>query len=164
MLLEDVLARCRSFEERAAAIYRAFAARTRDDASLCALWTAMARDEEAHGAVLTRAARWLDKPEGWHTDLSGWDEALDEIEARLAEAESPDVGADRDRQLLAALALERTELDRIHHRLRAVMRDARDGEGHEHVERLLAAAEQSTTPAVQLEVALLRAHATLDRR
>ena len=164
MLLEDVLGRCRAFEARAAGVYRAFAARTRDDAPLCAMWTALARDEEAHGAALTRASRWLERPDGWHTDLSGWGEAFDEIEARLAAAESPDIGADRDRQLLAALALERTELDHIFHRLTTIMHTPGDvaTDGNAHVGRLLAMAETSTTPAVQLEVALVRARMKLE--
>lgn len=164
MLLEDVLGRCRAFEHRAAVIYRAFAARTRDDTALCAMWTALARDEEAHELALTRAQSWLEKPEGWHTDLSGWDEALDEIEARLAAAEAPDIGADRERQILAALALERTEMDRIHQRLRAVMHvTGHEGAGtDDHLAGLLAAAERSTTPAVQLEAALVRARLRLD--
>jgi len=164
MLLEAVLGRCRAFEARAAAVYRAFAERTGDDAAWSALWTELAREEEAHGAALTRASRWLDRTNGWHTSLSGWDEALDEIEARLAEAESPDIGANHDRQLLAALALERSELDPIYHRLTALTHAAGDTapDRHAHVEPLVAAAERSTVPAVRLEAALLRARMLLE--
>jgi rubrerythrin len=164
MLLEAVLGRCRAFEARAAAVYRTFAARTRNDAAWCALWTDLAREEESHAAALTRASRWLDGADGWHTNLSGWDEALDEIEARLAEAESPDVGTDHDRQLLAALALERTELDPIYQRLTALTHAAGDTapDRHAHVEPLVAAAERSTAPAVRLEAALLRARMMLE--
>ncbi len=163
MDLDHVLARCRAFETRAAAIYRAYAARTRRDPDTCAMWTALAREEEAHARAIGRAAGWLDGTQGWHTRLEGWDEELDEIETRLAQAESPDVGADVDRQLVAALALERTELDALFHRLLALLpANERPRSWHEHTEGLLAiAARHAANPAVAFEAALLQARHVL---
>jgi hypothetical protein len=159
MELERLLARCRAFEARAAAIYRTYASRTRHDPDTCAMWTALAREEEAHEHAIARAAGWLDTAQGWHTSLEGWQADLDEIEARLARAEGPDVGADVDRQLVAALALERSELDALFHRLLALMPAAdRAHSWEDHTARLLAAAaRRSSNPAVALEAALLRA-------
>jgi len=123
------------------------------------MWTALAREEEAHEHAIARAAGWLDTAQGWHTSLEGWQADLDEIEARLARAEGPDVGADVDRQLVAALALERTELDALFHRLLALMPAAdRAHSWEDHTAPLLAAAaRRSANPAVALEAALLRA-------
>ena len=162
MDLERVLAQCRGFEGRAAAIYRSFAARDRNDAELCALWTSLARQEDEHQRELARAASWLDRPAAWHTDLDGWEEALQEIEGRLAAAERPDIGADLDRQLIAALALERTELDTLYHRLVTLTQPPEVPPESDHVGPLLGvAARRSANPAVQLEAALLRARTYL---
>jgi hypothetical protein len=160
MDLERLLARCRAFETRAAAIYRTYASRTRHDPETCAMWTALAREEETHAQAIGRAAGWLDTAQGWHTDLAGWEDDLAEIEARLARAEGPDIGADVDRQLVAALALERSELDALFHRLLSLMPAAdRAHSWQEHTNALLdAAARHSSNPAVALEAALLRAH------
>jgi len=159
MNLDRLLARCRTFEGRAAAVYRTFAARTRHDPELCALWTALARDEETHARAIGRAAGWLDPARGWHTSLDGWDDDLDDIETRLAYAERPDIGADIDRQLVAALALERTELDTLYHRLLAILPPAeRPDHPGDHTAPLLAmAARRGTNPAVAFESALLQA-------
>jgi rubrerythrin len=163
MDLDHVLARCRAFETRAATIYRTYAARTRQDPDTCAMWTALARDEEGHARAIGRAAGWLDGTQGWRTHLEGWDEDLQEIEARLAQAESPDVGADVDRQLVAALALERTELDALFHRLLALLpASERPRSWHDHTDRLLAtAARHAANPAVAFEAALLQARRLL---
>jgi rubrerythrin len=160
MNLERLLARCRAFEARAAAVYRTYASRTRNDPEVCAMWTALAREEESHAEALGRAAGWLDPAQSWQTNLEGWQEDLDEIEARLACAEGPDVGADVDRQLVAALSLERTELDTLFHRLLALMPVAeRPHASEEHTAPLLAAAERrSSNPTVAFEAALLQAH------
>lgn len=163
MNLDWLLARCRVLEERAAAIYRTFASRTRHDPEMCALWTALAREESLHAKALTRAAGWLDGAQGWQTRLEGWEEELDEIETRLAYAERPEIGADIDRQLVAALALERTELDTIFHRLLSILPIgdvARSGEAHT-APLLDAAMRRATNPAVQFEATLLRAHQRL---
>ena len=112
-----------------------------------------------HAQALGRAAGWLDPARGWQTTLEGWREDLDEIEARLAAAEAPDVGADLDRQLIAALALERTELDTIFHRVLGLMpRLERQPSTEDHTAPLLAAAARSASPAVAFEAALLQAH------
>jgi rubrerythrin len=158
MDLDALLSRARDFETRAAALYRLYAARTRANPECCALWTALARDEEHHAEALTRASRWLDRSTGWHTRLDGWDEAIEEIEGRLAEASRPEIGADCDRMLVAALALERTELDTLYHRLVTLVGTGAGVEHPEgHTQRLLAFARRSKDPAVQLEAGLLRA-------
>ena len=48
MRLDDMLDRCQRLEERAAALYRSYAASTRAEPSACALWTELAREEEEH--------------------------------------------------------------------------------------------------------------------
>ncbi|MGH7893438.1 MAG: hypothetical protein ACREQL_02160 [Candidatus Binatia bacterium] len=163
MRLEELLARCRGYEEHAAAVYRSFAARTRADPEACALWTALARDEDEHARQLTRAAAWLDAVEAWRTHLDGWTEALDEVEARIAEAERPEIGADVEQQLVAALALERTELDAIYHRLLRVTRTSEPLAGSAlHTDRLLDfAVRRAVSPTVLLEIALTRARSRL---
>lgn len=165
MELERLLARCTAFEERAAAIYRTYASRTRHDPEMCSMWTALAREEEGHAQAIGRAASWLDAAQGWRTNLEGWQADLDEIEARLACAEAPDIGADVDRQLVAALALERTELDALFHRLLALMPAAERARSWEdHTAPLLAAAaRRSANPAVAFEAALLQGHHWLRR-
>jgi rubrerythrin len=162
MDLERVLSQCRGFEARAAAIYRTYAARMRHDAELHALWTNLAEQEETHEQALGHAASWLDRPDAWHTSLDGWDETLHEIEGHLAAAEHPDIGGDVDRQLIAALALERTELDTLYHRLLQLTRPDDAPPEADHVGPLLAVAtRRSSNPAVQLEAALLRARTFL---
>ena len=165
MHLDALLTRCRGLESRAAALYRAFAARTRINPEVCAIWTALARDEEAHERTLARASGWLESTDGWRTDLVGWEEALEEIEERLAEAERPELGADVDQQLLAALALERTEIDTLFHRLLLVTDTAAEGIAPDaHVKGILTLCDRSTNPAVGFAAALLRAHARLTAR
>jgi rubrerythrin len=164
MTLDWLLARCRVLEERAAAVYRTFASRSRHDPEMCAMWTALAREEATHAKALTRAAGWLDGAQGWQTRLEGWDDELDEIETRLAYAERPEIGADIDRQLVAALALERTELDTIFHRLLSILPTAGDvaRSAQAHTAPLLAAAaRRGGNPSVEFEAALLRAHQQL---
>jgi rubrerythrin len=165
MDLDRLLTRCRGFEARAAATYRAYAARTRSRPEVCAMWTALARDEDAHEHTLARAASWLEKTNGWHTSLGGWDEALDEIDERLIEAERPDIGADVDRMLLAAIALERTEIDTLFHRLLGVLQvEGGLADADAHLDHLLAMADASTNAGVKFEAALLRAHRVLIAR
>jgi rubrerythrin len=162
MELDRLLAQCRAFEARAAAVYRGYASRTRSDPELCALWTSLARQEEAHAATIARAASWLDPVEGWHTTLDGWTEAVDEIEERLAEAENPEIGADVDRQLVAAMALERTELDTLFTRLLTLVPARERIEPGAHTAPLLAmAARRSANHGVAMEAVLLAAHERL---
>ena len=162
MDLDRLLVRCRALEGRAAGVYRTFASRTRNDPELCAMWTALARDEEKHAEAIARAAQCLDVSERWGTTLEGWDEELDEIETRLAHAERPDIGADVERQLVAALSLERTELDTLYHSLAKLMPLREMPHSEEHTKQLLAVAERyRTSPTVAMEAALLRARHVL---
>jgi rubrerythrin len=165
MTLGEVVAHCRSFEERAASVYRSYAARSRHDPDSCALWTALARDEESHAALLGRAGSWLDPATGWHTSVDGWDEALQEIGERLTEAERPEIGADVDRQIVAALALERTEIDTLFHRLLVLLPAAeRPHDRDDHTAPLLAlAARHAANRSVAFEAALLQARQSLRR-
>ena len=159
MELDRLLARARGFEARVGSLYRTYATRMRDDPELCALWTALARDEERHAQTLEHAAGWLDRAKGWQTQLEGWDEALEEIEERLAEASRPEIGADANRMLIATLQLERTELDTIYERLVRLLGPPADlDHPEEHTRRLLAcAARHADDLAVALEAGLLRA-------
>jgi rubrerythrin len=160
MDLANVIDRCRSYEARAAALYRTFAARTRAQPGACALWTSMARDEEEHARTLERAGRMLSPDAPWHARLDGWEESLEEIEARLRQAEDPRIGGNVDRQLAAALALERTEIDALYRRLTRLTMGAVRSED-EHLEPLLALAETRSDPAVQMQAAMLRARILL---
>src|SRR5262245_25385392 len=81
--LARMLDRCRGLEERAAALYRSFAAAARTKPALCALWTELARDEEEHARSLVRARAHVKPPESWRTRIDGWEEALADVEQRL---------------------------------------------------------------------------------
>jgi rubrerythrin len=159
MDLAHVISACESYERRAADIYRSFAARTGPQPDACALWTALARDEDEHARTLERASARIEPTEGWRVHLEGWRDALSDIEERMRQAEDPRIGADFDRQLTAALALERTELDHLYHYLLGVTRSPVSTE--EHLARWLSAAEQRADPAVQMQVAMLRARMRL---
>jgi len=160
--LDRILDRCRALEERAAAVYRAFAARARSQPPLCALWTALAREEEDHARALAAAREHLEWTEGWGTRLSGWEEALGSVEERLAAAEQLDSGAGPDRQLAAALDLEMTELEPLRSLLLAASRQGEAVDPSDHAVRLAEAATRySDDPHVRLEAALLLARARL---
>jgi hypothetical protein len=157
-----MLDRCRSFEERAAALYRRFAADARAKPELCALWTEMAREEEAHARSLTAVAQQLRPIDVQHIRLDGWTEALDEVADRLVVAEGLPPGAPVARQLVAALDLERTELDAARYALLAASGLGFDIESHaDHAARFALAASRYADPAVLLASALLRARALL---
>jgi rubrerythrin len=160
MDLANLIARCRAYEQRAAELYRAYAARTRSEPEACKLWTALARDEEEHARTLERAGRMLEPTDGWRVSLDGWDEALAEIDERMALAEDSRIGADFDRQLAAALGLERSEIDHLYHRLMRLS-SVPIGDREDHLERLLSVAERRTDPAVQMQVGMLRARMRL---
>ena len=160
MELERLLDRARQLEERAAAVYRIYAASARIDPPVCALWTDLARDEEAHARSLASAKGGLAEVTGRLLRVNGWEEALDEIEERLAAAErlGPDAGTDR--QLSAALALEMTELEGLRHLLLELSRCPEDEARGAHAERLAdQAARFSQDLQVTLQAALLRARA-----
>ncbi len=162
MELDQLLDRCRALEERAASLYRSYARGARSDPAWCTLWTALAREEEAHAQSLAAAHHDRDPVEGWRTRLDGWDDALAEIEERLATAERLSPGAPPDHLLAAALALEMTELEGLRHVLLAVSKQpVGTAEPAAHAERLAAAAQSSEDPQVRLQAALLRARARL---
>src|SRR3990172_8881697 len=87
MQLGHMLNRCQQLEERAAALYRSYAASARAEPALCALWTALAREEEQHAHSIALGRSNLEAAEGWRTRLDGWEEALDEVAHQLAAAE-----------------------------------------------------------------------------
>lgn len=111
MRLFDFLDRSEALEERAAALYRAFAAARRDDPELAALWTALAADEDAHARSVREARSRLDSHDGALTAVGGCEAALNDIAQRLRRAEElgPDITSDR--QLAVALELELSELE-----------------------------------------------------
>jgi rubrerythrin len=158
MQLDRMLDRARGLEERAAALYRGWAAATREDPARCALWTALAREEEEHARLLGRARQRLEPTSGWRTRIDGWEEALGTVDERLRAGERLGRLAGFDEQLCAALALEGTELDALRHVLLEVagQRD-HDEEGAAHTRRLAEAAERlSADPDVLLQAALLK--------
>ena len=137
MQLDAMLDRCRGLEERAGALYRAFAARARSEPALCALWTALAREEEEHARTLTRAKGSLDVVEGWRTRIDGWAEAVGEVEDRLRAAERLPSDAGPEEQLAAALELEMTELEAMRQALMtAAHRSEKPTSPDEHAGRL----------------------------
>lgn len=163
MRLDQLIDRTQALEERAAALYRVFAIGARDQPTLCALWTGLARDEEQHARSLAAARRQLPATAGWQTHVEGWQEALDEIELRLASAEQLEAGAHTDRQLAAALELEMSELETLRHALLVASRAADvAGPQTHHAKRFAELATQFSDDAqVRLQAALLRARAHL---
>jgi len=113
MRLDEMLLRSRGYEEGAAALYRRWAAAARDQPKLCALWTALARDEEAHARAIATARTDMPIVRGWRTQIDGWEESLAAIDERLKAAERLPAGAGVERQLAAALDLELTEMDAL---------------------------------------------------
>jgi hypothetical protein len=157
--LEEMLDRCRDVETRSAALYRTFAAGARENADLCALWTAMAREEGEHARILDDARARLPMIEAWLTQISRkWPGVVCEVEAKLSEAELLADGAGADQQLAAALALEMTEIEPLRQMLvgfsehrppRPILEN--------HALRLADAAESlSADPHVRQQAALLR--------
>ena len=167
MNLEDTLDRCCGFETRSAALYVNFAASARDEPDLRALWTAMAAEEDEHLRMLTDARRHLPTIEGWTTQLSArWDKVVREVEEKLCEAKRLPGGAGADRQLLAALKLEMTEIEPLRHMLVTVSeRRPPRPIAEDHALRLADAAERfSAQPEVRQQAALLRARASATPR
>jgi len=163
MRLDDMLARSRSFEEGAAALYRRWAAAARDEPKLCALWTSLARDEEDHARALATARVDMPVVRGWRTQVDGWEESLDAIDERLRAAERLPAGAGVERQLAAALDLELTEMDA----LRLLLLDLAGADpSQEHVDThacgLADAAVSLTNDAgIALQAALIRVRARM---
>lgn len=166
MELTQMLAHCRTFEERAAALFRRFAAASRGNPELCALWTGLAREEEAHARSLAGVADTLRPIDAQRVRLDGWSEALGAVAAQLTLAESLPASAPMERQLIAALDLERTELEAARRALVAASGLPVDAEPQaDHAVRLAAAAVRlSEDPEVRLAAALLRTRALLADR
>ena len=158
-----MLDRCRGLEARSAALYRSFAAGACDQPDLCALWTAMAREEEEHARILDDARARLPTIDAWLTHISGgWPEVVRVVEAKLSEAELLAGGAGADQQLAAALELEMTEIEPLRQMLVAVSQHRPPRPISEnHALRLADAAERlSADPKIRQQAALLRARWT----
>lgn len=157
-----MLERCALLEARAAAVYRTYAAAARHEPALCALWTSLAREEEEHARSLVAARRAVDPATAQATEISGWDDVLADVEAALAAAERS-ATLDRNRQLVAALELEATELESLRHlALQTAGAPLPRGGQAAHAARLAEAASRlSDDPRVGLQAAVLRARARL---
>jgi hypothetical protein len=144
-------------------LYRRFAAEARGAPRLCALWTELAREEEVHARSLAALVDRLRPIEIQHIRLEGWSDALDEVDKRLTIAEKLPPGAPLERQLVAALDLERTELEAARYALLVASGFTADEEPQVgHAARLAsAAASLSSDPDVRLAAALLRARSFL---
>jgi hypothetical protein len=162
MQLDALLDRCQRLESRAASLYRSFAAASRSEPALCALWTELARDEQEHAHSIEMAHFKREATEGWRTQLDGWEEALTDIEDRLAAAEQLGPGATTAQRFAAALDLEASELEALRQVLLAT-----SGFGiapqADHVLKLAGRATAfCDDPHVSLQAALLRARARLN--
>jgi len=158
MQLERMLDRCRGLEERAAAVYRRFAAAARAEPQICALWTGLAREEEEHADSIGVARSGLALGGDSRVRLDGWADALSAVDDRLRVAEQLGPRSTMAEQLAAALDIEMTELEALRQAVLAAT-GARDGEHQaDHAAKLAEVAETLTDdPQVRLQVALLRA-------
>lgn len=155
--IATMLGRCRRLEERAAAVYRSFAAASRGDPSSCALFTALAREEEEHVRGLAAASGRVDVHAVHPADFDGWEETLTDVEDRLTAAEHLGAAATTSERLAAVLDLEMTELEATR-RIALEAAGITPGAQVDHGERLAHAAETLTDdPHVRLQIALLRA-------
>ncbi len=163
MRLDDMLARSRAFEEETAALYRRWAAATRDDPRLCTLWTSLARDEESHVRALALARTDMSVVRGWRTQIDGWEDTLDEIDERLRAANRLPAGVGVERQLAAALDIELTEMDA----LRLLLLDLAGVDApHEHVDAHASGLADTATAitddaGIALQAALIRVRARM---
>jgi len=164
MQLDAMLERGKRLEERAATLYRSYAAASRAEPSLCALWTSLAREEEDHARSIVTARERLEATAGWRTWLDGWEAALAEVEERLTAAEQLGPEAPLARHLSAALELEMSELEGFRRVLLAACRQPESDPPADHALHLADAAERlSDDPQVRLQAALLKARARLNR-
>jgi hypothetical protein len=162
MQLGPMLDRCRRLEERAAALYRSFAAGSRSDPRLCALWIEMSREEEQHARSIETTEDGLRVEDGWRTSLDGWEEALVDVERCLTAGERLGAGATPSEQLSSALDLELSELDALRRVLLTVTGRPDRSDPSRHAEHLAEMAEPlSDDPHVRLQAALLLARARL---
>ncbi len=163
MRLLDLLERAEALEQRAAALYRGFAAARRDDPELAALWTAMASEEDEHARSIRTARARLTATDVETVSVEGCDAALADVAQRVRRAESLRADAAADRQFSAALDLELSELETM----RQLTLDASHappipGPEDIHVHRLAETAlRRSRDEHVRLGAALLLARARL---
>lgn len=160
MRLADLLDRCLVFEERAAAVYRTFAAAPDAEAEL---WAGLAAEEEEHARAIQEASGSLASADGALIAVDGCEAALADIERRLGEAEALDAAAGRDRQLIAAFNIELSEIEALRQLgLRATGRPHVLQQDHVHLRRLAdAARRRSGSDHVRLAAALLLARERL---
>lgn len=111
--LFDLLERSQALEQRAAAVYRQFAATQLRDLELAALWTRLAADEDDHAQSIAAARHALPASERDLVAVEGCDVAFDEVAERLQRAEALGADATVDRQLAAALDLELSALEAL---------------------------------------------------
>ena len=158
MELETLLQRCGGLEERAATLYRGWAAGAREDPGLCSLWTALAREEEEHARSLRVALRSPAPANRGCLDVAGWENAIAAVEERLIAAERLGEGSTLDQTLAAALQLEMTELETMRRALVGLAgRPHRNG-GEDHAAELARKATLlSRDPHVGLLASLLLA-------
>lgn len=163
MRLIDLLERAEVLEQRAAALYRGFAASRRQDPELTALWNNMATEEEAHAQSVRAARRALEAIQGETVSVEGCGEALADIAQRLRHAESLRADATPDSQLSAALDLELSELESIRLLMLQASRHVDGPEPeHGHLQRLAdVAMRRSQDGHVRLAAALLLARLRL---
>jgi hypothetical protein len=158
MELETLLQRCRVLEERAAALYRGWAAGAREDPGLCSLWTALAREEEEHARSLRVALRSPAPVDRGCLDVAGWEDAIAAVEERLIAAERLGEGSTVDQTLASALELEMTELETMRRALVGLAgRPHRNGSEDHAAELARKATRISRDPHVGLLAALLLA-------
>jgi rubrerythrin len=158
MELESLLQRCGTLEERAAALYRGWAAGARDNPPVCNLWTALAREEEEHARSLQVALRSPAPPNRGCLDVAGWEDAIATVEERLIAAERLADGSTVDQTLAAALELETTELETMRRALVALAgRPCRNGTADHAAELARKATGLSQDPHVGMLAALLLA-------
>jgi len=163
MELETLLQRCGTLEERAATLYRGWAAGARDNPPLCNLWTALAREEEEHARSLRVALRSPAPPNRGCLDVAGWEDAIATVEERLITAEQLEDGSTTDQTLAAALELEMTELETMRRALVALA-GRPSGRVADHAAELAHKATQlSHDPHVGMLAALLLAETRVEQ-
>ena len=163
MRLAELLARCLALEERAAALYRGFAAAQRDDGELAALWTDLAAAEDRHAHSIRNAQGDVTSQEADLIAVDGCAAAFADVADRMWRAESLKPDAPCDRQLGAALDLELSELEALR-QLALVASGKRHlaGLDSSHLHRLAYTARRRTHDAhVRLTAALLLARERL---
>jgi len=161
--LIDLLERAESMEQRAAALYRGFAAARRKDPELAALWTAMAAEEDDHARSIRDARNALTAVDVETVTVEGCNEALADIAQRLRHAEALRADAGPDRQFSAALDLELSELESIRQLMLQASHHVHVSEPeHGHLHRLAdVAMKRSEDGHVRLGAALLLARLRL---